>query len=363
MTARLARVPRPRPPRLRPPRLRWPASGWRPRVKPLTARDPVKAAVAGLIALVLVALVAFRANDLPFIGGGTGYTAYFSEAAGLQSGDEVRIAGVTVGHVTGVSLAGAKVAVAFTVKGAWVGDESTAAIDIKTLLGDKYLALDPLGNRPLNPATPIPLSRTASPYDVTQAFGGLGQRISQINTAQLAKSLQTLSAAFAATPPYVRSALRGLASLSATVASRDTAVTSLLANARKVSGTLAGEDSRFSSLLSDGNLLLATLRQRQQAIHALLVGTEQLASQLSGLVSDDQAKLGPALASLNQVTSVLARDQASLAKALALAGPYYRLLGNTVGNGRWLDFYLCGLVPKSYAPGTVPAQGCEPPKS
>ena len=78
-----------------------------------------------------------------------------------------------------MSLAGDKVAVTFRVKGAWVGNRTTAAIDIKTVLGDKYLALDPRGNAPQDPGQPIPLARTTSPYDVTQAFSGVGQQISQ----------------------------------------------------------------------------------------------------------------------------------------------------------------------------------------
>jgi phospholipid/cholesterol/gamma-HCH transport system substrate-binding protein len=261
-----------------------------------------------------------------------------------------------------VSLDGDKVAVTFDVKNAWVGDRATAAIDIKTLLGDKYLAIDPKGNAPQNPAHAIPLSRTTSPYDVTQAFSGLGQQISQINTAQLAQSLQTLSDAFATTPPYVRASLRGLASLSATVASRQTEVTSLLAGARQVTGTLASEDARFAALLGDGNLLLAELRQRQDAISAMLTDTRRLAVQVSGLVNDDQAQLAPALQALNQVTSVLESNQANLRRALTLAGPYYRLLGNAVGNGRWFDVYLCGLITHTDAPHNTPATGCEPPK-
>ncbi len=332
-------------------------------MKPIRERNPIAVALVGLAILATLALAAFFANALPFIGGGTGYTAYFSEAAGLQPGNEVRVAGVKVGRVTGVSLAGNKVAVTFTVKSAWVGNATTAAIKIKTVLGDKYLALDPLGTAQQNPAQPIPLSRTTSPYDVTQAFGGLGQELSQINTSQLARSLQTLSDAFSGTPPYARSALRGLASLSASIASRDAAVTSLLAGARKVTGTLAAEDARFQALLGDGNLLLAELRQRQAAIHSLLVSTQQLATQLSGLVADDQSRLGPALAALNQVTSVLAQNQANLARALALAGPYYRLLGNALGNGRWFDVYLCGVVPRSYNPPNIPVRGCKPPKA
>jgi phospholipid/cholesterol/gamma-HCH transport system substrate-binding protein len=331
-------------------------------ITPVRERNPITVAVAGLAVVAVIILLTYFSGSLPIIGGGTGYTAYFAEAAGLQSGNEVRIAGVTVGQVTGVSLDGAKVAVTFRVKGEWIGNRTTAAIDIKTVLGDKYLALDPLGSSQQDPSQPIPLSRTRSPYDVTQAFSSVGQQISQINTGQLAQSMQTLSAAFATTPPYVRSALRGLASLSSSVASRDATVTSLLAGARKVTGTLAGEDARFQALLGDGNLLLAELKQRQQAIHAMLVDTEALAVQLSGLVNDDQSRLGPALQALNQVTSVLQANQASLQRALALAGPYYRLLGNTIGTGRWFDVYLCGLVPRSYAPGNTPAHGCQPPK-
>jgi phospholipid/cholesterol/gamma-HCH transport system substrate-binding protein len=331
-------------------------------ITPIRERNPMAVALAGLAILAVIALLTYFSGNLPLIGGGTTYTAYFAEAAGLQPGNEVRIAGVSVGQVSGVSLAGNQVAVTFRVRNEWIGDQTTAAIEIKTLLGDKYLALDPLGGAPQQPGTPIPLSRTQSPYDVTQAFGGVSQQISQINTAQLSRSLRTLAAAFATAPPYVRKALSGLASLSASVASRDAAVTSLLAGARKVTGTVAREDARFQALLGDGNLLLAELRQRQAAIHQLLVSTQALAVQLSGLVSDNQAQLGPALQALDKVTTLLQDDQASLGKALALAGPYYRLLGNTLGNGRWFDVYLCGLVPKSYAPGNVPAHGCQPPK-
>jgi phospholipid/cholesterol/gamma-HCH transport system substrate-binding protein len=331
-------------------------------IKPMRERNPIAVAIAGLVIIAAICSLVYFSSDLPIIGAGTGYTAYFAEAAGLQPGNEVRIAGVTVGSVTGVSLDGDKVAVTFKVKNAWVGNRTTAAIEIKTLLGDKYLAIDPMGNAAQNPSQPIPLSRTTSPYDVTQAFSAVAQQIGQINTAQLARSLQTLSDAFATTTPYVRTALTGLASLSASVASKDAQVTSLLAGARQVTGTLAGEDARFASLLGDGNLLLAELRQRQAAISAMLTDTRALAVQVSGLVGDDQAELGPALQALNQVTNVLQANQANLNRALALAGPYYRLLGNALGQGRWFDVYVCGLIPHRYIPDNTTATGCHPPE-
>jgi phospholipid/cholesterol/gamma-HCH transport system substrate-binding protein len=332
-------------------------------MKPVSERNPIAVALVGLALLAAIALVAFFANDLPIIGGGTTYTAFFAEAAGLQPGAEVAIAGVPVGRVTGVSLDGDHVLVAFQVKNAWVGNQSTVAIDIKTLLGDKYLAVDPLGRTAQNPGQTIPVARTTSPYDVTQAFSGLGRQLGAINTRRLARSLQTLAAAFRYAPPRVRSSLRGLAALSRAIAAKDVAVARLLAGTRKVSGDLSREDGSFQALFSDGNLLLAELRQRQAAIHALLLGTRALAIQLSGLVNDNSATLAPALAALSRVTGALQANQASLGRALALAGPYYRLLGNTLGNGRWFDAYLCGVVPSSYLPPRDrPARGCIPPK-
>lgn len=336
----------------------------RPGLKPLRERNPILVGLAGLIILTAITLLTFYADDLPFIGGGTSYTAYFAEAAGLQPGNEVRVAGVGVGQVSSVTLAGDKVAVTFKVKGAWVGNTSTVAIKLWSLLGGKYLAVNPSGAAPQNPGAPIRLGRTSSPFDVTQALTSVGQRISQINTPQLERSIATLATAFKGTAPSVRQALTGLADLSRSIGAKDTEVAGLLHSAAQVSKTLAAQSGTFQSLINDGNLLLAELQQREAAIHGLLTGTEALSRQLSGLVADDQGTLGPTLTSLDQVTTLLERDQADLRQALSLVGPYYRLLGNALGTGPWFDTYVCGLIPKSYLPrGTGPARGCVSPQT
>jgi phospholipid/cholesterol/gamma-HCH transport system substrate-binding protein len=297
------------------------------------------------------------------IGGGTTYSADFTESAGLNSSNEVRVAGVKVGKVTGVSLDHGHVKVTFRVKDTWIGDASTASIMIKTLLGEKYLAVDPLGIGRQKPGRRIPLSRTTSPYDVTQAFNGLADTFGRLDTDKLGQSLEAISTTFRNTPPNVRKAVTGLSALSKTISSRDTQLAKLLAGTRNITGTLAAQNANFESLLRDGNLLLAEIQQRRNAIHTLLTGTAQLSQQLTGLVRDNEGQLGPALRALDQVTSMLRRNQGSLDHALAVAGPYYRLVGNTLGNGRWIDSYLCGLVPKNYLPpGTPPATGCMPPK-
>ncbi|WSR64837.1 MCE family protein [Streptomyces sp. NBC_01198] len=345
-------------------RLRDPANRGRPLFRPLRERNPVAVGAVGLLVLALAGLVAYNADALPVIGGGTSYAANFTEAAGLRPGNEVRVAGVKVGKVTGVSLDGAQVKVTFKVRHTWIGDASTAAIGIKTLLGEKYLAVDPLGSRKQDPGARIPKSRTTSPYDVTQAFNGLGQTLGSIDTRQLAASFQTISDTFKDTPSSVRSAATGLSSLSQTISSRDAQLADLLSGSKQLTQTLSDQNSRFQTLISDGDLLLGEIQKRRDAIHTLLTGTQDLGIQLNGLVADNTRQLAPTLDALDRVTGVLDANQSSLDQALALAGPYYRLVGNTLGNGRWFDSYLCGLVPKSYLPdGTPPDEGCMPPKA
>ncbi|XVQ09111.1 MCE family protein [Spirillospora sp. CA-255316] len=333
------------------------------RGKPIKERNPIGVAVIGLAVILVLGMLAYRADDLPVIGGGTSYTADFREAAGLKPDDEVRVAGVKVGEVTGVELDGPKVKVTFRVRDTWIGNASTAGIMIKTLLGAKYLAVDPLGPAAQDPDRRIPLSRTLSPYDVTQAFQDLSGTIDRLDTVKVAQSLETIADTFSTTSPSVRKALDGLSALSRTISTRDAQLARLLANAKQVTGVLAEQSGEFQKLLQDGNLLLAELRRRREAIHGLLVGSQALSRELSGLVADNRRQIQPTLDALDRITTVLQRNQDNLNRALAIAGPYNRLLGNALGNGRWMDGYLCGVVPKEYqAPNTPPKDDCRPPK-
>ena len=319
-------------------------------MKPFRERNPYIIGGVSLAVIVLLILTAFYSDDLPIIGGGTTYTADFTEDAGLIPSDDVTIAGVNVGKVTAVSLEGRHVRVDFKVKNAWIGDQSTADIKIKTLLGSKYIELTPAGSNPLNPRAAIPTSRTTSPYDVLDAFNGLSQTVDQLNTDQLAQSFQVLSETFAHSPADVRNALNGLSSLSNTISSRDQQLAQLLSNTGQISQTLASRDAEVQKLLDDGTLLLGMLQQRKQAIDTLLTGTQSLATQLSGLVTDNQQQLNPVLNELNQFTTMLQQNQTSLANGISLMAPFARLFSNTIGNGRWFDDYICGLVPPSIGP-------------
>ncbi|WIV58806.1 MCE family protein [Amycolatopsis nalaikhensis] len=325
-------------------------------MKSFQKRNPVPIALVGIAVLALGFIAALNSDDLPVIGGGTTYSAEFSEASGLQKDNDVRIAGVKVGKVSDIELDGASVKVSFKVKDAWLGDRTSAAIKIKTLLGQKYLSLDPQGEGALNPGSAIPRDRTMAPYDVLDAFRGLSQTVDNIDTKQLAQSFDTISQTFANTPQDVKGALSGLSKLSDTIASRDERLSNLLANTREVSQTLVDRDAEVQKLLTDGNKLLDELSKREDAITALLNGSRELATQLQGLIDDNDKQLDPVLTQLDQLTSMLQRNQDSLADGIKKFAPFIRVFTNTIGNGRWFDNYICGLLLPSMGP--INEEGC-----
>jgi phospholipid/cholesterol/gamma-HCH transport system substrate-binding protein len=319
-------------------------------MKPFRERNPLPIGIIGITAILLLMLLSFNANALPFIGGGTTYHADFTDGSGLKSGDDVRIAGVKVGKVTGVALKGDVVRVALQINtGAKIGDQTRADIKIKTLLGQKYVSLAPAGSGKLR--GDIPVSRTSSPLDVTQAFIGLGQRAGEIDTKQLATAFDTLAATFKDTPPYVHESLRGLQRLSTSIASRDNQLHQLLADANTVTNTLAQRNAEIAKLINDSNLILQTVYQQRVVIHNLLVDTTAVSKQLSGLVRDNRAIIGPALANLEQTLVILQRNQDNLDQAIHLTAPFIRDFTDVLGNGRWFESVLWNL------PGGA-AQGC-----
>jgi phospholipid/cholesterol/gamma-HCH transport system substrate-binding protein len=309
--------------------------------KPFRDRDPALIGGISLGVILLLVLLAFNAQKLPVIGGGTVYRAQFTEAAGLKPDDPVRVAGVKVGQVEGLQLEDGAVTVEFRVKDAFVGDRSEAAIKIETVLGAKYLALVPRGEKALDPDDRIPKARTASPYDVVEAFAGLSTTVDKIDTGQLATSFETLSE----TPEEVRTSLDGLSRLSQTIASRDQQLQQLLSATRDVTQVLADRNGEFTQLIVDSNTLLTEVQERRQLIDSILTNTQTLSAQLTGLVQDNTEALTPALTQLSTVTDILSRNRQQLGATVQNLAPFVRVFTNTLGNGRWFDSFVDNLVP------------------
>lgn len=310
--------------------------------------NQLRVGIAGIVAVALLVGLALNAGRIRTAVGGERQSAAFSEAGGIAKNDDVRIAGVTVGSVTGVSLDGTWVKVDFTVDGVRLGDRTAAAIKTDSALGRKFLELRPAGNTQLDQQ--IPLSRTRSPYDVTTALSDLTATTEAIDTDQLARSFDVLAQTFADTPSALRATMRGVSRLSRTIASRDTELRGLFARANSVTGVLSQRNLQITRLLVDGSALFAELDARRRVIHELLVNITEATHQLTALARENRSSLRPALDELREVTAVLNKNKKNLEAVVTTFGGYARSLGEAVGGGPFFYAYVENLVPSNLAP-------------
>jgi phospholipid/cholesterol/gamma-HCH transport system substrate-binding protein len=313
---------------------------------PFRERNPVTIGAISLAVIAALVMTAFKAGDLPIIGGGDTYYASFSEAGGLKVNDEVRIAGVRVGKVRGIELDGNQVRVELQVdEDAKFGPGTGAEIRVKTILGAMFIALEPDGSGQMEEGSEIPLERTSSPYDVVEVFEGLAERSRRIDTDQLATALDTMATLTRNTPAEFQRALQGVSALSANVAARDEQLNTLLQNLRKVSAVLGDRSDDIIKLMEDGDVLFRALVARREAVHDLLVATSELSVQLTGLVRDTRADLKPALDNLENVLDLLNANRENLDASVRLLAPFYRVFANTLGNGPWFDTIIQNMPP------------------
>jgi phospholipid/cholesterol/gamma-HCH transport system substrate-binding protein len=313
-------------------------------MKPFRERNPLPIGIAGVLAILVFLAIGLNAGKLPFIDQGHTVYAEFGDAAGLQNGDNVRVAGVLVGKVTSVKLDGNQVKVGMKVNSSThLHSASSADIKIETLLGQVYIALTPAGTSAL-PHNTIAKPNTSTPTSITTAFNGLGSRAGAIDVNQLAKSFNVLASTFKGTPPDVHSSLVGLERLSMTISSRDAAIKTLLSHTSSVTGTIAAHDAQIVKLINDSNLVLQTVNQQRTVIHNLLIHTSALSKQLTGLVADNRAVIGPALSQLNGTLAILKSKQTQLDQTLHLVSPFIRDFTDTLGNGRWFETTIANIA-------------------
>lgn len=328
--------------------------------RPLRSRNPLVVGVVGTAALVAAVAAVILLPRISVFASTRSYSADFAQAAGLSGGDDVRVAGVPEGTVTGVHLDRNVIKVSFTLpKSVHLGADTTASIEVATLLGTKYIELTPAGGGELSTSEPIPLDRTHVPFDLAAVTNGLSSTVSGLDIPTLRAALRTVSTTFAHTPTATRKLLRGIAGISNVIVSRQSQLQELLLSSRDVTQTLVSQRHTLDALFTDADQVLTTLHQRRAIIHALLVDSSRLGAELSRLITHNRATLGPLLDRLHVVTSLLRNDDHVLGRAIDLLAPASRGLTDATGDGPYIDINLPYLlIPDNVLCGFSIAKDC-----
>ncbi|MBF6231348.1 MlaD family protein [Nocardia farcinica] len=168
-------------------------------------RREVRLGIVGVLAVVLGVVAAGVLYAVPL--GKSTYTAELTEAQSVKVGDDVRLAGVTVGAVTSLELQPDRVVMRFTVDDdVFVGDQTSLDIRMLTLVGGHYVALFPAGTEPLGDGV-IPADRVRLPYSLMETFQDATAPLREVNGDTLRRNLAELDRAVTDAPETLRTTL------------------------------------------------------------------------------------------------------------------------------------------------------------
>ncbi len=295
----------------------------------------------GFIALAAIAVLVAAAVGVKYLGiGQTDYTAEFAQAASLKPGNIVTVAGIEVGTVRSVELAGDRVEVGLTVRNnVKLGKDTRASIQLQTFLGGRYLALMPAGTGSV-PDNRINLAHTEVPYDLQELLGDASRTLDQLDSDRLGESLAVLGKQVNGLPAIVPRAMDNVHRLSSVIAERRDQLGTLFKSTQTVANTLRSQQARVGVLIDRGQNLLGEFVASQAAFRALLAGVTGLTNDLNKIVVNDRAMLDDMLENIRELTEMLGHHEEMVSSLLQVAPVALRNLTNATGYGPALEFFF-----------------------
>jgi len=318
-------------------------------------RGMTKRILLPLLAIVAVAAVAAPAGNL--FGAHWDYAADLPDAAGIRSGDDVRVAGIDVGDVRAVAAKGDRVHVDFRLDhDVPLTVDTRTEVKLATLLGKRYLKLTPGHGPRLREGDTVDLSHAYGSYTLERFWIEHGGDIGQFDMDALSKAVEVLARDLNGSPSANRDALDGLANLSDIAQRRDAQVARLLTTTRAVTDEAVAQRKQLIQLMTRGDKVFRMVESRKEAIDALLRDSRALIIQLTDMAKRNQVPMTSALRDLRTVLGTLVKHRDDLAATLQRADPAMRLYVNSAGDGPWLgvnapyvifpDSYWCVVMKK-----------------
>lgn len=286
-------------------------------MKAFTERNPVT------IGVVVVALIAAGTTAALALNGGAlkdRYTvqARFSDTAGLQAGDKVRVAGIVAGQVGAIREHDGRVDVSLQIdKGVELPGDVQAEVVVETLLGSKHVRLSggsdwrhPLAARDV-------ITDTVTPTEVLDVGNTGAPLLEETDAAAIDDLLAKLERVTEGQRGNVGQIVDGLNRLTKAVNARQAEARRLIRSSRTVTATLAERDDDLLRALDDVNVVLDGLARRRVELATLLAKTEATARKTADLVGQNRADIDAILTELHEDLAVIDRNQAQLAASLS----------------------------------------------
>ncbi|MGH2685764.1 MAG: MlaD family protein, partial [Actinomycetota bacterium] len=226
-------------------------------MKSFRDRNPYAVGLVSVAIIGVLTALAFAIGLLHLLEDTYTMSGVFPDASGIRSGDQVRVAGVKVGRVTGIEAdrEHGNVIVTWVVNsGVELGPETTAEIALETLLGAKYLHLDGPVAEPFIEDLPeerrrIPLERTTTPFDIFELTRIGTRSIQATDTEKLNQFINDLADITEGKNTQLRDLVVGIDRVATAINQRDTQLDQLLDRADDLSAMLADKDETLVRLI------------------------------------------------------------------------------------------------------------------
>jgi phospholipid/cholesterol/gamma-HCH transport system substrate-binding protein len=324
----------------------------------VTIKAPlIKLIVFAVVTIVLTAMLAQTLGS--WSTGGTGYRARFTDVTSLLEGDDVRIAGVRVGKVTGIRVVDDSIAeVRFTVTDdVPLGTGVRAKIRYRNLVGQRYLALfeGPSTGRTLHRGGVIPLEQTAPALDLTTLFNGFRPLFTALSPDDVNKLAYEIIQVLQGEGGTMASLLRRTASLTSTLADRDAVIGRVVTNLNAVLSTVDERDGQLDQTITQLQQLVSGLAADRGAIGQSLANLGELTLATGSLLGDARPPLASDVNGLRQVAGNMNANSEAIDRALAAMPGRYEALTRVASHGSWFNFFLCDLSGNVTLGGTTVA--------
>jgi phospholipid/cholesterol/gamma-HCH transport system substrate-binding protein len=325
-----------------------------------TTQDLVRLTIFMVITALATGLLAAVIGNLSF-GRSKEYTAIFSDATGVNKGDDIRIAGVKVGSVQNIEIADrTRARVTFTVKEDTALTEAThVTIRFRNLVGQRYLSLKQEigGTSKLKEGSTIALDHTSPALDLTVLFNGFKPLFAALSPTDINKLSYEIIQVFQGEGGTLEGLLADTASLTSTLADRDEVIGDLIENLNTVLVHVADRDEQLSELIKSFRTLVSGLNKDREAILGPLDEISALSVQTASLVQGLRPELVADLKQLRRLAGTLDQHKGELDRTLQVLPIKLTKMGRTAAYGSWFNFYLC----EFHAKVTLPTGGAPIP--
>ncbi|MEV4209725.1 MlaD family protein [Nocardia salmonicida] len=248
----------------------------------------------GIIGLSLVVLFIIAAGVVYVVPlGKHTYTAELSEAQSVREGDDVRLAGISVGSVTSLQLKPDKVLMRFTVDNeVFVGDKTSLDVRMLTVVGGHYVALYPAGTAPLGDKA-IPSDRIRLPYSLIETFQDATAPLAAVDGDTVRNNLAAANSAIATSPEALRTTLDTVGKYVDMLDRQRSQVSKSIAVVDEYISMYDGAKSDLGRLMDNVNLLEDLLLSKKAELAEAVRLLTSVVNRLAGLAPTWESTLKP----------------------------------------------------------------------